>query len=58
VNRAWCAAMEAIKISSMAARVGEADAIVADGGEAMISVPYFTRDVIYGVTVATLKAFR
>ena len=40
LNRACCSSMEAIRIASMAIRLGEADAILAGGGESMSNVGY------------------
>jgi acetyl-CoA C-acetyltransferase len=49
VNRACCSSMEAIRIGSMAIRLGEADAIVAGGGESMSNVSYSIKDARWGL---------
>jgi acetyl-CoA C-acetyltransferase len=49
VNRACCSAMEAIRIASMAIRLGEADAILAGGGESMSNVPYSIKNGRWGL---------
>ena len=49
VNRACCSSMEAIRIASMAVRLGEADAIVAGGGESMSNVSYSIKDARWGL---------
>ena len=49
VNRACCSSMEAIRISSMAIRLGEADAIIAGGGESMSNVPYSIKNARWGL---------
>jgi len=49
VNRACCSAMEAIRIGSMAIRLGEANAILAGGGESMSNVPYVIKNARWGL---------
>jgi acetyl-CoA C-acetyltransferase len=49
VNRACCSSMEAMRIGSMAIRLGEADAIVAGGGESMSNVSYSIKDARWGL---------
>jgi len=49
VNRACCSSMEAIRIASMAVRLGEAEAIIAGGGESMSNVPYSIKDARWGL---------
>jgi acetyl-CoA C-acetyltransferase len=41
--------MEAIRIASMAIRLGEADAIIAGGGESMSNVPYSIKNARWGL---------
>lgn len=49
VNRACCSSMEAIRIASMAIRLGEAEAIIAGGGESMSNVPYSIKNARWGL---------
>jgi len=49
INRACCSSMEAIRIASMAIRLGEADAIIAGGGESMSNVPYSIYNARWGL---------
>ena len=49
VNRACCSSMEAIRIATMAIRLGEADAIIAGGGESMSNVPYSIKNARWGL---------
>ena len=49
LNRVGCSAMGAIRASSTAIRLGEADAMVADGGEGMISIRYSTNIARWGL---------
>jgi acetyl-CoA C-acetyltransferase len=49
VNRACCSSMEAIRIASMAIRLGEANAIVAGGGESMSNVSYSIKNARWGL---------
>jgi len=49
VNRACCSAMEAIRIGSMVIRLGEANAILAGGGESMSNVPYVIKNARWGL---------
>ena len=49
MNRACCSSMEAIRIASMAIRLGEADAIVAGGGESMSNVSYSIKGARWGL---------
>jgi acetyl-CoA C-acetyltransferase len=49
VNRACCSAMEAIRIGSMAIRLGEANAIIAGGGETMSNVPFSIKNARWGL---------
>ena len=49
VNRACCSSMEAIRIGSMAIRLGEANAIIAGGGESMSNVSYSIKNARWGL---------
>ncbi len=49
VNRACCSSMEAIRIASMAIRLGEANAILAGGGESMSNVSYSIKNARWGL---------
>jgi acetyl-CoA C-acetyltransferase len=49
INRACCSSMEAIRIASMAIRLGEANAIVAGGGESMSNVSYSIKNARWGL---------
>ena len=49
VNRACCSSMEAIRIGSMAIRLGEADAFIAGGGESMSNVSYSIKNGRWGL---------
>jgi len=49
VNRACCSSMEAIRIASLAVRLGEADAILAGGGESMSNVSYSIHGARWGL---------
>jgi acetyl-CoA C-acetyltransferase len=49
VNRACCSSMEAIRIASMAVRLGEADAVLAGGGESMSNVSYSIKNARWGL---------
>jgi acetyl-CoA C-acetyltransferase len=49
LNRACCSSMEAIRIASMAIRLGEADAIIAGGGESMSNVAYSIKNGRWGM---------
>ena len=49
VNRACCSSMEAIRIATMAIRLGEADAIIAGGGESMSNVAYSIKNARWGL---------
>ena len=49
VNRACCSSMETIRIASMAIRLGEADAIIAGGGESMSNVSYSLKNARWGL---------
>lgn len=49
LNRACCSSMEAIRIASMAIRLGEADAILAGGGESMSNVSYSIHGARWGM---------
>jgi acetyl-CoA C-acetyltransferase len=49
LNRACCSSMEAIRIASMAIRLGEADAILAGGGESMSNVSYSIKNARWGL---------
>jgi len=49
VNRACCSSMEAIRIASMAIRLGEANAIIAGGGESMSNVTYSIKNARWGL---------
>jgi acetyl-CoA C-acetyltransferase len=49
LNRACCSSMEAIRIASMAIRLGEANAIIAGGGESMSNVAYSIKNARWGL---------
>ena len=49
LNRACCSSMEAIRIASMAIRLGEANAIIAGGGECMSNVAYSIKNARWGL---------
>jgi len=49
INRACCSSMEAMRIASMAIRLGEADAIIAGGGESMSNVAYSVKGARWGL---------
>jgi acetyl-CoA C-acetyltransferase len=49
VNRACCSSMEAIRIGSMAIRLGDAKAIIAGGGESMSNVSYSLKNARWGM---------
>lgn len=49
VNRACCSSMEAIRIASMAIRLGEASALIAGGGESMSNVSYSIKNGRWGL---------
>jgi acetyl-CoA C-acetyltransferase len=49
VNRACCSSMEAIRIASMVIRLGEANAILAGGGESMSNVSYSIKNARWGL---------
>jgi len=49
VNRACCSSMEAIRIASMAIRLGEANAVLAGGGESMSNVSYSIKNARWGL---------
>ena len=49
LNRACCSSMEAIRIGSMGIRLGEADAIIAGGGESMSNVTYSIKNARWGM---------
>ena len=49
VNRACCSSMEAIRIASLAIRLGEANAIIAGGGESMSNVSYSIKNARWGL---------
>lgn len=49
VNRACCSSMETIRIASMAIRLGEANAVVAGGGESMSNVSYSIKGARWGL---------
>lgn len=49
VNRACCSSMEAIRIASMAIRLGEANAILTGGGESMSNVAYSIKGARWGL---------
>ncbi len=49
VNRACCSSMEAIRVASMAIRLGEGKALIAGGGESMSNVPYSIKDARWGL---------
>jgi acetyl-CoA C-acetyltransferase len=51
LNRACCSSMEAIRIASMAIRLGEADAILAGGGESMSNVSYSIKNARWGMRI-------
>ncbi len=49
MNRACCSSMEAIRIASMSIRSGEAEAVIAGGGESMSNVSYSIKDGRWGM---------
>jgi acetyl-CoA C-acetyltransferase len=49
INRACCSSMEAIRIASMAIRLGEANAVLAGGGESMSNVSYSIKNARWGL---------
>lgn len=49
LSRACCSSMEAIRIGAMAIRLGEADAILAGGGESMSNVAYSIKNARWGL---------
>ena len=49
VNRACCSSMEAIRIASMAVRLGDARAVIAGGGESMSNVSYSIKNARWGL---------
>ena len=51
VNRACCSSMEAIRIASMAIRLGDASAIIAGGGESMSNVSYSLKSARWGLRI-------
>jgi acetyl-CoA C-acetyltransferase len=51
LNRACCSSMEAIRIASMAIRLGEADAILAGGSESMSNVSYSIKNARWGMRI-------
>jgi acetyl-CoA C-acetyltransferase len=51
LNRACCSSMEAIRIASMAIRLGEANAIIAGGGECMSNVTYSIKNARWGLRI-------
>jgi acetyl-CoA C-acetyltransferase len=51
LNRACCSSMEAIRIASMAIRLGEADAILAGGSESMSNVSYSLKNARWGMRI-------
>jgi acetyl-CoA C-acetyltransferase len=55
LNRACCSSMEAIRIASMAIRLGEADAILAGGGESMSNVSFCLHDARWGMRLRHKK---
>jgi len=49
VNRACCSSMEAIRMASMAIRLGEANAVLGGGGESMSNVSYSIKNARWGL---------
>ncbi|OPY79387.1 MAG: Acetyl-CoA acetyltransferase [Syntrophorhabdus sp. PtaU1.Bin058] len=49
VNRACCSSMEALRIAYMTIRLGEADAVIAGGGESMSNVAYSVKGARWGL---------
>ncbi len=49
INRACCSGMDAIRIGSQAIRLGDANAILAGGGECMSSVPFVIKNARWGL---------
>lgn len=49
INRACCSGMDAIRIGSLAIRLGDANAILAGGGECMSSVPFVLKNARWGL---------
>jgi acetyl-CoA C-acetyltransferase len=49
INRACCSSMEAIRMASLSIRQGEADAVIAGGGESMSNVTYSLSGARWGL---------
>jgi acetyl-CoA C-acetyltransferase len=49
LNRACCSSMESIRLASMYIRLGEADAVIAGGGESMSNVSFSLHDARNGM---------
>lgn len=49
LNRACCSGMDAIRLGAMAIRLGDADAILAGGGESMSNVPFVLKNGRWGL---------
>jgi len=49
LNRACCSSMEAIRLASMTIRLGEAQAVIAGGGESMSNVAYSLKNARWGM---------
>ncbi len=49
INRACCSGMDAIRIGSQAIRLGDANAILAGGGECMSNVPFVLKNARWGL---------
>lgn len=49
LNRACCSSMEAIRIASMAIRLGDVSAVLAGGGESMSNVPFSIKNARWGL---------
>jgi acetyl-CoA C-acetyltransferase len=55
VARACCSSMETIRIGSMAIRLGEANAILAGGGESMSNLTYFVAGARWGLRMGNAQ---
>jgi acetyl-CoA C-acetyltransferase len=49
INRACCSSMEAIRIASMSIQLGQAQAVIAGGGESMSNVTYSIKNGRWGL---------
>jgi acetyl-CoA C-acetyltransferase len=51
MNRACCSSMEAIRVASMSIRLGDAQAVIAGGGESMSNVAYSIKNGRWGMKI-------